>query len=212
MQTIQTFVGLLAATLALISASCDSKKSAPVPAKTSETAAASPAAAPAASPAAPPAASPAAPTPSAVAVLDQSETIPGLQVAVKMPSCTALKTTPGYAASEPPTALIQPKDPSCRAFGVMGVAIRDAESDYGSRDKAEPFVAKNLHGEHIVITDLADGYRVAYERPNALSKRTVFGVIVARKVGARTIHCRGEGNPDELKNIEAVCASLTLAP
>ena len=204
MQTIQTFVGLLAATLALISASCDSKKSAPVPAKTSETAAAAPAASPAASPAAP--------TPSAVAVLDQSETIPGLQVAVKMPSCTALKTTPGYAASEPPTALIQPKDPSCRAFGVMGVAIRDAESDYGSRDKAEPFVAKNLHGEHIVITDLADGYRVAYERPNALSKRTVYGVIVARKVGARTIHCRGEGNPDELKNIEAVCASLTLAP
>ena len=148
----------------------------------------------------------------APATLDQSATIPGLQLALKIPGCATLITSPGYREGAPPTAQVQPKDPECRVFGIPGVVIREANSDYGNRDQAEAFVAKTFRGEHITITDSADGYRVAYDKVNAFRKSKEFGVILARKIGARVIHCRGEGTADELKNIEAVCASLTLAP
>lgn len=195
-------VWLLAAGLTI--ASCSSKKSpaeAPPVAKTQMGAGA----------ATPPAVPQPADVPAGPMALDQKLTIAGLGLTLQAPACVQLKVSDGGPGDRPPNALLQPKDPDCRAFGLMGVSIRDAKSDFGPGDAAKKAVTSYFQGRNIVMTENADGYRLTYQFGDADAPKGL-GLVIARRIGSRTINCRGQGDAAELQTIEAVCASLASSP
>lgn len=124
---------------------------------------------------------------------DKTVTLNGLGLTMTIPGCAIVKADEDYRA------MIQPETPECRALTLMGIEIRDAAKDF--KPEAEG-VETTLGGTDVKETRTDDVIRLEY------TARRDKGLVIHRTIGGRSINCRGEGNDEQIRAIDAACTSL----